>query len=240
MLMRRLMLIVLAVALVMSLTAWILPAAAVPAAQSCGPGVVHVVQPGENVFRISLRYGTTVGAITVANGLPNPNVIYAGQQLLIPCPSGVVLPIVTPPPPIATLPPYVPTPIFIAVPGVPPVQVVVPSGGSVTVPQPVTQVNCFGFRPTSPLDGMSNSNTAFYWDGAPGAQSYRVNIYNLDRMGGAIAAVYVTNGPFTRLTGDTSVGAIGEGFRFAWNVQAVVDGRAVCATAPVVQYRAAS
>ncbi len=237
--MRRFLLFILVLALALPLAALAAPAPA-PSAQSCGPGVVHTVQWGENVFRISLRYGTTVGAITVANGLANPNVVYAGQTLLIPCPHGVVLPIGTPPAPVPTLPPYVPTPIFIQVPGVPPVQVVIPSGGQVVVPPPVTSVNCFGFRPTSPLDGMSNSQTTFYWDGASGAQSYRVNIYNLDRMGGAIAAVYVTNGPFTRLTADTSIGAIGEGFRFAWNVQAIVDGRAVCATAPVVQFRAAS
>ena len=46
--------------------------------------IVHVVQPGENLFRISLRYGTTVDAIMAANGLTDPNAVYAGQQLLIP------------------------------------------------------------------------------------------------------------------------------------------------------------
>ena len=33
--------------------------------------VVHVVQPGENLFRIALRYGVTVNAIANANGLTN-------------------------------------------------------------------------------------------------------------------------------------------------------------------------
>jgi len=45
----------------------------------------HVVQRGENLFRIALRYGTTVEAIMAANGLTNHN-IYVGQQLRIPTP----------------------------------------------------------------------------------------------------------------------------------------------------------
>lgn len=46
--------------------------------------VVHVVQPGENLFRIALRYGTTVQAIANANGIANPALIKVGQVLRIP------------------------------------------------------------------------------------------------------------------------------------------------------------
>ena len=46
----------------------------------------HVVQQGENLFRIALRYGTTVEAIASANGIANPARIYAGQVLIIPSP----------------------------------------------------------------------------------------------------------------------------------------------------------
>jgi LysM repeat protein len=46
--------------------------------------IVHVVQPGENLFRIALRYGTTVDAIVAASGLTNAHTIYAGQRLVIP------------------------------------------------------------------------------------------------------------------------------------------------------------
>jgi LysM repeat protein len=46
--------------------------------------VVHVVRPGENLYRISLRYGTTVKAIAAANGLTNTSRIYVGQRLTIP------------------------------------------------------------------------------------------------------------------------------------------------------------
>ena len=45
---------------------------------------VHIVQWGENLFRIAMHYGTTVGAIASANGIVNPNRIYAGQRLVIP------------------------------------------------------------------------------------------------------------------------------------------------------------
>jgi LysM repeat protein len=49
-----------------------------------GDAVTHVVQPGENLFRISLKYGTTVEAIAAANGIINPSWVYAGQELTIP------------------------------------------------------------------------------------------------------------------------------------------------------------
>jgi LysM repeat protein len=46
---------------------------------------IHIVQPGENLYRLSLRYGTTVPAIASANGIVNVHWIYVGQQLVIPC-----------------------------------------------------------------------------------------------------------------------------------------------------------
>jgi LysM repeat protein len=45
--------------------------------------VIHVVQPGENLFRIGLRYGVSWVAIMEANGLADTT-IYVGQQLIIP------------------------------------------------------------------------------------------------------------------------------------------------------------
>ena len=46
--------------------------------------IVHTVQPGENLFRIGLRYGVTVKTLAAANGLRNPSHIYVGQRLVIP------------------------------------------------------------------------------------------------------------------------------------------------------------
>ena len=48
----------------------------------------HVVQPGENLFRIALRYSTTVEALVALNALSDANAIYVGQRLLIPHSSG--------------------------------------------------------------------------------------------------------------------------------------------------------
>jgi LysM repeat protein len=50
----------------------------------CEGSVTHVVQPGENLYRIALKYGTTVEAISAANSIVNPSQIYAGQKLTIP------------------------------------------------------------------------------------------------------------------------------------------------------------
>lgn len=47
---------------------------------------VYVVQPGDNLFRIALRYGTTVTTLAVLNNIPNPNLIFIGQRLTVPLP----------------------------------------------------------------------------------------------------------------------------------------------------------
>ena len=57
--------------------AWLWPA------QAQGQAV-HVVQVGENLFRLAIRYGTTVEAIVAANDLSNADSIWEGQRLVIP------------------------------------------------------------------------------------------------------------------------------------------------------------
>lgn len=47
-------------------------------------GRIHVIQPGENLYRIALRYGVTVAALANANGIANINYIRAGDTLVIP------------------------------------------------------------------------------------------------------------------------------------------------------------
>lgn len=47
-------------------------------------GQTHVVQQGENLYRIALRYGISMSALIAANGITNPNLIYVGQVLRIP------------------------------------------------------------------------------------------------------------------------------------------------------------
>lgn len=45
---------------------------------------IHIVQRGENLYRIGLRYGISVQAIAQANSIVNPNQIFVGQKLIIP------------------------------------------------------------------------------------------------------------------------------------------------------------
>lgn len=62
----------------------------VPIAGAAPPatcGQVHIVQRGEYLNTIAVRYGVTVAAIVQANGLANANLIYVGQRLQIPCTS---------------------------------------------------------------------------------------------------------------------------------------------------------
>ena len=61
----------------------------------------YIVQPGDTLWSIASRFGTTVQAIMQANGLTNPNFIYAGLRLYIPVPG---------PPPFPPGPPFPPAP----------------------------------------------------------------------------------------------------------------------------------
>ena len=45
--------------------------------------IIHIVQWGETLSGIALRYGTTVQAIANLNSIANPSRIYAGQRLVI-------------------------------------------------------------------------------------------------------------------------------------------------------------
>lgn len=75
--------------------AWILASLTVPAmflaavaGSEVSPATTeassHVVSAGENLSAIARRYGVTVEALVEANGLNNPDLIYAGQVLTIP------------------------------------------------------------------------------------------------------------------------------------------------------------
>ena len=47
-------------------------------------GPKYTVLPGDNLFRIALKFGKSMQAIAAANGLANYNLIYSGQVLKIP------------------------------------------------------------------------------------------------------------------------------------------------------------
>ena len=48
------------------------------------PARTHTVQRGENLFRISRRYGVTVEALMRRNGVEDPTKLAIGQRLAIP------------------------------------------------------------------------------------------------------------------------------------------------------------
>ena len=48
------------------------------------PTTIHIVQRGENLYRIAQQYGTSVSAIATANGILDPRFLEVGQRLLIP------------------------------------------------------------------------------------------------------------------------------------------------------------
>ncbi|MFN8377755.1 MAG: LysM peptidoglycan-binding domain-containing protein [Anaerolineae bacterium] len=77
-----------------------------------GGTVIYTVQPGDYLAKIARQFNTTVSAIVAANNIANPNLIYPGQQLIIPTggttpPPATSVP-VTPPP--ATSSPATPPP----------------------------------------------------------------------------------------------------------------------------------
>jgi LysM repeat protein len=61
----------------------IIPTAIVPAAPA-EAGASHTVQAGENLYRISLKYGVTMKALAELNGIYNPDQLFLGQTLTIP------------------------------------------------------------------------------------------------------------------------------------------------------------
>lgn len=55
----------------------------VPVLEESGPEV-HVVAAGETLGQISSRYDVAMDEILSANGMSNPNLLYVGQELIIP------------------------------------------------------------------------------------------------------------------------------------------------------------
>jgi LysM repeat protein len=71
--------------LVLPGTALNLPGAgAPPPPGGVSGGHTYVVRPGDTLFSIAVRNGTTVFALMQANGIQNPNFIFVGQVLRIP------------------------------------------------------------------------------------------------------------------------------------------------------------
>ena len=61
------------------------PAAATATAAAPAPATTkYTIQPGDNLTKIAKQFGTTVEALVRYNGIANPNLIYAGSELIVP------------------------------------------------------------------------------------------------------------------------------------------------------------
>src|SRR6266849_418661 len=49
-----------------------------------GSGTTYTVQPGDNLYRIGLKFGLSADTLAKANGIVNPNIVVVGQKLIIP------------------------------------------------------------------------------------------------------------------------------------------------------------
>ncbi|HEX7593075.1 MAG TPA: LysM peptidoglycan-binding domain-containing M23 family metallopeptidase [Anaerolineae bacterium] len=63
-----------------------------PALAPAANTVAYIVQPGDSLYRVAVRYGTTLRALADLNDLPNPDLISIGQALAIPSSAAVVKP----------------------------------------------------------------------------------------------------------------------------------------------------
>jgi LysM repeat protein len=74
-------------------------------------GNVYVVQRGDTLTNLAIRYGTTINTLVQLNGITNPNNIFVGQRLQLPSGTGAPVPTATPQPlPTATSGGVIPTP----------------------------------------------------------------------------------------------------------------------------------
>jgi hypothetical protein len=197
--------------------------AVVPQSADAQCGVTHHVVYGENLFRISLRYGVSMNAIAVANGIADVRRIYAGQDLLIPCATsttpqttGYILVTTTPAPYPTYDYNYSNTWQYPA---------------AVT---PVSGLDCTGFRATSP-DAFPDGSVAFYWDKPVSADQiarYQVRIF--DESGNPVAAFEALNVAYS-LVADVSRNAIGPlqglGTKYSYYVVGVTADNRLCQTA---------
>ncbi|MBZ0278671.1 MAG: hypothetical protein K8I60_21160, partial [Anaerolineae bacterium] len=90
------------------------------------------------------------------------------------------------------------------------------------------QATCDRFAPTSPLGGMRLGTETFFWDGAAGANNYRLLVYN---GAGTVVGTFETGSENTALSIDTT--GFGDGADFSWEIEALVNNQVACTSARV-------
>lgn len=118
-----------------------------PTAPPSTPGgtVIYTVQPGDYLAKIARQFNTTVSAILSVNNIANPNLIFPGQQLVIPTGG-------TTPPPATSMPATVPPPAT-SVPSTPP-----PGGQTTYVVQPGDTLNSIARRFGTTTSAIAQAN----------------------------------------------------------------------------------
>lgn len=89
------------------------------------------------------------------------------------------------------------------------------------------QADCSNFKATSPLDGLAYGLNTFYWDPAPGATTYRLNVVGYGAVDSSGTSVQY------------DLFNAGQQFQMSWYVEALVDGQVACTTPTVTVAREA-
>lgn len=197
----------------------------IPEAALAECGVYHQVLRGQNLFRISLRYGVNMYTIAAANGIADVSRIYAGQTLYIPCVDGATPVVAQPAAPAYAYNPYYTPPVYTGPTWADP---------HVHLGSPAVQgLDCTGFRATSP-GAFPNGTAEFYWDPPrSGAQIARYQVRVMDENGRQVAT-FETFSSLTSVRGDVSRAAIGPetgiGIKYSWFVVGVTADNQLCQT----------
>jgi len=106
---------------------------------------LHIVQDGETLYSIALQYGLTWDVMAAANGIINPDLVFVGQNLVIPPPDFPV--------PTGAFPPQPPPPVP---------QDEIPTGPEIVTEEPIGIVNGYNPQPGTPEDNECNLGGTMY------------------------------------------------------------------------------
>jgi LysM repeat protein len=74
------------------------PVATQTSGSSGTTGATYIIQPGDTLYKIMVKFNVSAAALIAANNLTNPNLLFVGQRLIIPGAGGTVPVVATQPP----------------------------------------------------------------------------------------------------------------------------------------------